>query len=69
MSELCGAPVEHIHVVEGAPAAAVTGTADELEVDLIIIGTVGRTGIKGQVIGNTSERILDHTEADVLVLN
>lgn len=69
LSEACGAPIEHIHVVEGTPAAAVTETADTLGVDLIIIGTVGRTGIKGQVIGNTSERILDHTEADVLVLN
>jgi universal stress protein E len=69
LSETCGAPVEHIHVVEGTPATAVTAVADELGVDLIIIGTVGRTGIKGQVIGNTSERILDHTEADVLVLN
>lgn len=69
LSTICGAPEEHIHVVEGAPAAAVTDTANTLEVDLIIIGTVGRTGLKGQVIGNTSERILDHTKADVLVLN
>ena len=62
-------PEEYIHVVEGTPVDAVTGVAKELGVDLIVIGTVGRTGLKGQVVGNTSERILDHTEADVLVLN
>ena len=50
-------------------STVVTGVAKELGVDLIVIGTVGRTGLKGQVVGNTSERILDHTEADVLVLN
>ena len=44
-------------------------TADELEADLIIIGTVGRSGIKGTVIGNTSEKLLDHTQSDLLVLN
>ncbi|MEH6583421.1 MAG: universal stress protein [Halioglobus sp.] len=69
LSEICGAPEEHIHIVEGTPCTAVSNTAGELGVDLIIIGTVGRTGIKGQVVGNTSERILDHTEADILVLN
>ncbi|MEH6590201.1 MAG: universal stress protein [Halioglobus sp.] len=69
LSQACGAPVEQIHVIEGAPAAAVSNTANELGVDLVIIGTVGRTGLKGQVVGNTAERILDHTVADVLVLN
>jgi len=69
LSEMCGAPTEHIHVVEGTPATAISDTANSLGVDLIVIGTVGRTGIKGHVVGNTSERILDHTEADILVLN
>lgn len=69
LAETCGAPKEHIHIVEGSAASVVSRTADELGVDLIIIGTVGRTGIKGQVVGNTCERILDHTQADILVLN
>ena len=69
LGRTCGAPVEHIHVVEDTPAAAISELAEELKVDLIIIGTVGRTGNKARTIGNTSERILDHTEADVLVLS
>jgi universal stress protein E len=69
LSQVCGAPEEQIHVIEGAAAAAVSDTANDLGVDLVIIGTVGRTGLKGQVVGNTAERILDHTLADVLVLN
>ena len=69
LAEACGAPPEHIHIVEGPASSVVSSTAEELGVDLVIIGTVGRTGIKGQIVGNTSERILDHTQADVLVLN
>ena len=56
-------------MVEDKPAAAISNIAKELKVDLIIIGTVGRSGIKARMIGNTSERILDHTQADVFVLS
>lgn len=69
LSASCGAPPEHVHVVKGAAAQVISELADKIEADLIIIGTVGRTGIKGQVVGNTSEKILDHTGADVLVVN
>ena len=69
LARTCGAPLEHVHVVEDKPAAAISNIAKELKVDLIIIGTVGRSGIKARMIGNTSERILDHTQADVFVLS
>lgn len=69
LAQICGAPVEHVHVVENTPAVAISELAEQLGVDLIIIGTVGRAGIKARMVGNTSERILDHTRADVLVLN
>ena len=69
LSATTGAPPEHVHVIKGAAAPVISELADSIEADLIIIGTVGRTGIKGQVIGNTSEKILDHTGADVLVVN
>ena len=35
---------------------------------MTIIGTVGRTGISGALIGNTAEVVLDTLESDVLVL-
>lgn len=69
VSAACGAPPEHIHVVKGSAAPVISELADKIQADLIIIGTVGRSGIKGQVVGNTSEKILDHTGADVLVVN
>ena len=69
LSARCGAPQELVHVRKGAAAQEIAAAAEELNVDLVIIGTVGRSGIKGKVVGNTAEKILDHTAADVLVVN
>jgi universal stress protein E len=65
----CGVQPEHIHLRQGKVADIVRDVAVELDVDLIIVGTVARDGIKGRVIGNTCERLLDQTHTDVLVLS
>lgn len=67
--KMCGAPDEHVHIVRGNAADVISAKAEDLGVDLVIIGTVGRTGLKGRVVGNTSEKILDHTGSDILVVN
>ena len=58
-----------IHLDNGNAADVILETSKRLEADLVIVGTVAREGIIGRVIGNTSEKILDHSEADVLVIN
>lgn len=65
----CEAPLEHVHIRKGRAADVIRDIAAELEVDLIIVGTVARDGIKGRVVGNTCERLLDQTHSDLLVLN
>lgn len=65
----CRVPVEQIHSAEGWPDDIIKETAERLEVDLIVIGNVGRTGMVASAIGNTAEKILDQTHADVLVIN
>jgi universal stress protein E len=42
--------------------------AHELDVDLIIMGTVARTGIPGFFIGNTAESILNQIDCSVLTI-
>jgi universal stress protein E len=69
LAETCGVGEAFVHVGEGAPADVIRETARAIDADLILIGTVGRAGIHGTIVGNTSERLLDHTESDVLVLN
>lgn len=65
----CAVPVEQIHIAEGWPEDIIKETADHLEVDLIVIGNVGRTGMVASAIGNTAEKLLDQTHSDVLVVN
>jgi universal stress protein E len=69
LAEFCGVSNDYVHIGEGKPADVIRDTANEIEADLILIGTVGRSGIKGTIVGNTSERLLDHTQSDLLVLN
>ena len=64
-----GVANEHVHLKQGKAADVIRDVASELQVDLIIVGTVARDGIKGRVVGNTCERLLDQTHSDLLVLN
>ena len=64
-----GVAPEHVHLKKGKAADVIRDVAAELQVDLIIAGTVARDGMKGRVVGNTCERLLDQTHSDLLVLN
>lgn len=52
----------------GIPAVAITELAKEINADLIITGSHGRTGLDRVLIGSTSERILNETPCAVLVV-
>ena len=69
MAERCHVGRDKMHIVHGQTDLVIANTARDIKADLIVIGTAGRTGIKATVIGNTSERLLDHTHCDVLVLH
>ncbi|WP_397453854.1 universal stress protein [Pseudomonas sp. NA-150] len=58
----------HLHVAEGPADVLIPYTAHALSAAVTVIGTVGRTGLSGALIGNTAEVILDSLESDVLVL-
>jgi len=42
--------------------------ANDPEIDLIIIGSHGRTGIKRLLVGSTAERVVEHAPCPVLVV-
>jgi nucleotide-binding universal stress UspA family protein len=58
----------HVHVVRGDPGFLLPQMAEEKEIDLIVMGTVHRTGIAGFFIGNTAEFILRQVECAVLTV-
>ena len=69
LAHQCGVPGEQIHVKAGHPSEVIVETANELDADLVLIGTVARTGMKGLVLGNTAEKVLDRVNCDILTIN
>lgn len=57
-----------LHVVEGDAELAIPKFAKEQKVSLMILGTVGRTGITAAFIGNTAERVLAELTCEVLTI-
>jgi len=58
----------NVHLLKGRPAQIISGYAREHESDLIVMGTLGRTGIAGLFIGNTAEDVLRETQTAVLAV-
>ena len=57
-----------LHVIKGHAEHVVPAIARELAVDLVVMGTVARTGIDGFFIGNTAEDILTQLDCSVLTI-
>lgn len=59
---------ENVHLLKGDAAERIAGLARELSADLIVMGTVGRSGVSGLFIGNTAEDVLLTIHASVLTV-
>jgi len=59
---------ENSHVEEGLPEEVIQQVASSIDAELVIIGTVGRTGISATLIGNTAEHVIDVLNCDVLAI-
>lgn len=57
-----------LHVFKGRAEHVVPAIARELAVDLVVMGTVARTGIDGFFMGNTAENILTQLDCSVLTI-
>ncbi|WP_404309571.1 universal stress protein [Neorhodopirellula lusitana] len=58
----------HLHLRQGSPAAVIRSVADEVEADLMVMGTVCRTGVAGFLIGNTAETVIPDITCSLLAL-
>jgi nucleotide-binding universal stress UspA family protein len=56
------------HLRKGDPAAVITEIAEELKVEVIVMSTIGRSGIAGLFIGNTAETVLSRVRCSVLAI-
>lgn len=56
------------HLVKGGPGREIPKMAKNIQADLVVMGTVARTGIAGIIIGNTAELILSQLSCSVLAI-
>ena len=64
----CTEMVESIEVREGFPAEVILSKADELNCDLIIMGTHGKGIIQHAFLGSTAKRVLRRTRKPVFII-
>lgn len=56
------------HVLKGKPHTAIAKYVANNNIDLLVMGSVARSGLPGLLVGNTAERILNHIGCSVLVV-
>ena len=58
----------HVEVTFGNAGFRIAEYAKEVEADLVVISSHGRTGIERMLIGSVAERVVQHAHCPVLVL-
>ena len=58
-----------IHIVTSTPPdIAVLSLVEKHNIELLVMGTIARTGISGLIIGNTAEKLLPQINCSVLAV-
>src|SRR5213079_2794564 len=60
-------PVYHV-LLDGDPAAEIARYAADAGIDVIVIGTHGRTGVDRLVMGSVAEKVMREAPCSVLVV-
>ena len=56
------------HLLRGEAGELIPKLVNEQQIDMVVMGTVARTGIPGLIIGNTAEKVLDQVNCSVLAI-
>lgn len=68
LAEEFGLPATRFTIKAGPPERVVDGIASKLKVALVVMGTIGRKGLKGRLLGNTAEKVLHANRSNLLAL-
>ncbi|MBP2197827.1 MULTISPECIES: universal stress protein UspE [Pantoea] len=59
---------EFTHVAKGLPEEVIPDIAAHLGAGIVVLGTIGRTGLSAAFLGNTAEQVIDHLRCDLLAI-
>jgi nucleotide-binding universal stress UspA family protein len=68
MAEKEGVPWE-TEIAEGVPAEDIIRIAEDKEIDLIVMGTAGRTGLDRFLLGSVAEKVIRTAPCPVMVVH
>jgi nucleotide-binding universal stress UspA family protein len=57
-----------ISLIKGDPDKVIAKYTDDINANLVVMGTVARTGIAGLIMGNTAESILDQLDQSIVAV-
>jgi len=63
-----GVPVEE-HVTAGSPSRAIRNFVEDNDIDVVVMGSHGRSGLSRVVLGSVAEKVLRRTRVPVLVVD
>ena len=66
--ETADGPAVAPHLERGDARTVIPTIAASLKADILVMGTVGRTGVPGLIIGNTAEDILNSADCSVVTV-
>ena len=57
-----------IHLPGGPIGLRIVEVSEERKVDVVVMGTLSRSGLQGMFMGNTAESVLQHIDASILAV-
>ena len=57
-----------VHVTRNSPIRAILGADEELKPDLVVLGSISRSGLPGLLLGNTAENVLPKIASSLLTV-
>lgn len=60
--------VDRIHLLLGSPRVVIPKFVQQMPMDLMLIGTKARSGLRGMLKGNLAERIIEQVDCSVLTI-
>jgi len=57
-----------VHLLKGPASRVIPEFVRRHRMDMVVMGTVGRTGLPGFIIGNTAENVINHVSCSLLAV-
>lgn len=62
-----GVPYERI-ILEGHPASEILRIAEESKMDIVIMGSIGKTGLEKFLLGSVAEKVVRSSKVPILII-